>query len=106
MIHKIWDKDTSDSESGSIRDHLISCFHSIHMDPTSFSGTKEDSICEGLIRLASCMDLAQLTSLEQLIYVMEVLKKIPEKLSDSLWAIFGNFFMLISSHEGCKGVFK
>jgi condensin complex subunit 1 len=32
MVHKIWDKDTTDAETGSIREHLVKNFYSIYMD--------------------------------------------------------------------------
>ena len=50
MIHKIWDKDTSDSEVGSIREHLIKSYNAIYMDPPPSPRPREQVIAENLIK--------------------------------------------------------
>lgn len=46
MIHKIWDKDTTDKESGSIREHLVQTFHEIYFNPIDPS---PETVCSLMI---------------------------------------------------------
>jgi condensin complex subunit 1 len=101
MVHKVWDKDTSDSEVGSIRDHLVRSYKAIFMDPTPSSLPKEQVIANNLIKymmhftnisLTLTMSLAELTSLEQLISVMVSQDEFEYAVLNVLWAIFGNFY--------------
>jgi condensin complex subunit 1 len=92
MVHKIWDKDTNDKETGSIRDHLVQTFYSIYFEPAEPS---PEPICTSLIQLlffdvslVGRMDLAQLTSLEQLLFTMSSMEKIPSYLTAVLWSRF------------------
>ena len=31
MVHKIWDRETSEKESGTIRDHLADCYEKLYV---------------------------------------------------------------------------
>ncbi|KAI8908508.1 non-SMC mitotic condensation complex subunit 1-domain-containing protein [Gorgonomyces haynaldii] len=90
MVHKIWEKDTSDSEIGSIRDHLIRNFVDIHMNPPNSPSNPEKIIASALISLVSSMDLAQQTSLDQLLFTMAQRDLIPDSLSAELWLRFAS----------------
>ncbi len=50
MVHKIWDKDIGDKETGSIKEILIKSFFDIHMDPPETTEPKEHVIAQNLIR--------------------------------------------------------
>ena len=106
MVHKVWDKDTSDSEVGSIREHLVKSYKSIFMDPPACDIPVEQSIAENLIEyrdfsnfssLTSNMTLAELTSLEQLISIMVTQGEFNLSVLNVLWLIFGNFSKLMIS---------
>jgi condensin complex subunit 1 len=88
MVHKIWDKDTGDKEAGSIREVLIKSFYDIHMDPPETNEPINMVIARNLIHLVGSMDLAELTSLEELISTMAQEQRIPDSLPDTLWDIF------------------
>ena len=90
MVHKIWDKDTGDNEAGSIREHLISCFYDIHMNPPESPISEEKLIADNLVDLIGEMDLSELTSLEELMATMSSQSKIPDHLADTLWAMFSS----------------
>lgn len=90
MIHKIWDKDVTDSETGGIKDHLIKNFTAVHFNPPNNPDNPLEIIADSLIKLVSKMDLAELTSLEQLIYTMASGDSIPEGFSDMLWRKFSS----------------
>ncbi|KAJ3261750.1 Condensin complex subunit [Boothiomyces macroporosus] len=88
MIHNIWDKDVNDKETGSVRETLINCFSNIYMEPPESNIPEEQVVLENLLHLVDCMDLAQLTSLEELLSIMSETDKIPEHLPNSLWKSF------------------
>jgi condensin complex subunit 1 len=99
MVHKVWDKDTSDSEVGSIRDHLVRSYKAIFMEPPPSNLPKEQLIANNLIQyilnfpnisLTLTMSLAELTSLEQLISIMVSQNDFDYAVLNVLWAIFGN----------------
>jgi hypothetical protein len=91
MVHKIWEKDTSDSEHGSIKEHLIKSFHSMLMDPPHTFSNPNEKVANDLLFLVAKMDFAQLTSLEQLIITMVNLEQIPKLLPETLWNLFCKF---------------
>lgn len=104
MVHKVWDKDTSDSEVGSIRDHLVRSYKSIFMDPPQSSLPREKVIADNLIKYLSdwsnssltlTMSLAELTSLEQLISLIVAQGEFDYTILNVLWAIFGILFKII-----------
>jgi condensin complex subunit 1 len=95
MVHKIWDKDTGDKEAGSIREVLIKSFYDIHMDPPETNEPINIVIASNLIHLVGSMDLAELTSLEELIATMAQEQRIPDSLPDTLWDMF--------QHKGKNG---
>lgn len=88
MVHKIWDKDTGDSEVGSTRDHLIKSYQSVYMDPAPSCANREKAIAENLIGLTMEMSLAELTSLEQLLFVMVNRDEFDMSVVDVLWNMF------------------
>jgi hypothetical protein len=49
MVHKIWERDTGDKETGTIRDILISCFQELHLDPPETTN-KEQTMAINLIK--------------------------------------------------------
>jgi hypothetical protein len=72
MVHKIWDKDTGEKESGSIKTVLIDAFFNIHMDPPKSEEAVEKVVAMNLIELVGKMDLAEQTSLEELLSRMRL----------------------------------
>ncbi|KAJ3326051.1 Condensin complex subunit [Boothiomyces sp. JEL0866] len=88
MIHNIWDKDVNDKEAGSVRETLINCFSNIYMEPPESNIPEEQLVLENLLHLVDSMDLAQLTSLEELLSIMSETDKIPDHLPNSLWKTF------------------
>jgi condensin complex subunit 1 len=66
MIHKVWDKQ-SDAEAGSVSDHLTKCFSLLYMEPGGEEANPALFIAGNLIKLTQTMNLAELTSLEQLL---------------------------------------
>lgn len=50
MVHKVWDKDTSDTEVGSIRDHLVRSYKAIFMEPPPSNLPKEQVIADNLTK--------------------------------------------------------
>ncbi|KAJ3299918.1 Condensin complex subunit, partial [Borealophlyctis nickersoniae] len=91
MVHKIWDKDTGESEVGSIREHLMKSYVQIYFE--GGAGSEEASaevIAGNLIRLTYTMTLAELTSLEQLLSTMMGKGMVPNSVVDTLWKIFGS----------------
>jgi hypothetical protein len=98
MVHKIWDKESSDSDVGSIREYLIRSYKAIFMDPPPSSTPKEQVIANNLIKymqdilnisLTLNMSLAEQTSLEQLIAIMVSSGEFDYSVLNVLWSIFG-----------------
>ncbi|KAI8620435.1 non-SMC mitotic condensation complex subunit 1-domain-containing protein [Chytriomyces sp. MP71] len=91
MVHKIWERDTSGSDDeGSIRDNLLKSYKYIYMDPMPDPlRSKEELIATNLIGLIQEMNLAEITSLEQLLGSMMLKNMIPEGVVDVLWSVFG-----------------
>ncbi|KAJ3406921.1 Condensin complex subunit [Chytriomyces hyalinus] len=92
MIHKIWEKDTSGLEDeGSIRDNLLKCYFIIYMDPRSDGiRSKQEIIATNLIGLIQEMNLAEITSLEQVLGSMILKSMIPDGVIDILWSVFAS----------------
>ncbi|KAJ3100089.1 Condensin complex subunit [Physocladia obscura] len=92
MIHKIWEKDASGSDDeGSIRDNLLRCYEIIYMSPMPDSiRSKHEIIANNLIGLIQEMNLAEITSLEQVLGSMLQKKMIPEGVIDVLWSVFAS----------------
>ncbi|KAJ8325723.1 condensin complex non-SMC subunit Cnd1 [Batrachochytrium dendrobatidis] len=88
MVHKIWDKDTTDNESSGIREHVIRCYESLFLDPPEGPRAVEDVIADNLVALTQRMNLAELTSLEQLISTMVQTDRFNMKAVNLLWSIF------------------
>nr|KAJ3421587.1 Condensin complex subunit [Polyrhizophydium stewartii] len=88
MVHKIWEKDTADNEAGSIREHVIRCYESLFLDPPEGPRAVEEVIAENLVALTQRMNLAELTSLEQLVSLMAQTDRLNMKATDVLWSIF------------------
>ncbi|KAI9102612.1 non-SMC mitotic condensation complex subunit 1-domain-containing protein [Phlyctochytrium arcticum] len=87
MVHKIWDKDTGESERVSIRDHLIRSYSAIYLDPPPGISNPSAHIADNLIMLTQTMTLAELTSLEQLLTAMG---GVEGPILDVLWGIFAS----------------
>lgn len=88
MVHKIWDKDTGDNESGSVREHSMKSYESLFMDPPEGTRPVEVVIAENLVTLTQRMNLAELTSLEEMISQMAQAERLHPKAADVLWSIF------------------
>ncbi|KAJ3202248.1 Condensin complex subunit [Entophlyctis luteolus] len=90
MIHKIWEKDgSSTDDEGSIRDNLLKCYEVMYMNPMPDPvRSKNEIIANSLISLIQDMNLAEITSFEQLIAAMMQKSMIPEGAIDILWSIF------------------
>ncbi|KAJ3344814.1 Condensin complex subunit [Entophlyctis luteolus] len=90
MIHKIWEKDgSSTDDEGSIRDNLLKCYEIMYMNPMPDPvRSKNEIIANSLISLIQDMNLAEITSFEQLIAAMMQKSMIPEGAIDILWSIF------------------
>ncbi|TPX42544.1 hypothetical protein SeMB42_g05088 [Synchytrium endobioticum] len=93
MVHKIWDKDTDAESDKGIREDLIDAYERIHFKIVSLKTDRQnlENIVYNLIRLTEEMNLAELTSLEQLLSIMIVKERVqPEQaIIDCLWGIFG-----------------
>ncbi|KAH6595136.1 hypothetical protein BASA50_006122 [Batrachochytrium salamandrivorans] len=88
MVHRIWDKDTTDSEASGIREQVIRCYESLFLDPPDGPRAIEDVVADNLVTLTHRMSLAELTSLEQLISTMAHANRFNMKAVDVLWSIF------------------
>ncbi|KAJ3216820.1 Condensin complex subunit [Dinochytrium kinnereticum] len=91
MIHKVWDKESNSSdEEGSIRETLIQCFKSLYLDVESDKERdKNELIVNNLISLLQSLNLAELTSLEQLLGIIAEKDLIPHGAIELLWTVFG-----------------
>jgi condensin complex subunit 1 len=94
MVHKIWVKDTDDKESGTIGDILQNSFYTMHMDPPDTEDDLDAVIAHNMIKLVQSMDLAEKTSLEELLGTMAVKDKIAVNLPKTLWNIFSMFLLI------------
>ncbi|KAI9330289.1 non-SMC mitotic condensation complex subunit 1-domain-containing protein [Obelidium mucronatum] len=92
MIHKIWEKDASGSDDeGSIRDNLLKCWEIIYMNPMSDPlRSKDEVVANNLIGLIQELNLAEITSLEQLLGSMMEKSMIPDGVITILWSVFAS----------------
>ncbi|KAJ3043566.1 Condensin complex subunit [Rhizophlyctis rosea] len=91
MVHKIWEKDTGDSEVGSIREHLMKSYYAIYFEPLVDARTETaEGVADRLISLTHTMTLAELTSLEQLLSTMVSKGMVPDEVVETLWGIFAS----------------
>lgn len=92
MVHKIWDKGTDEEGSNSVRDVLLQSFFDIHLNPpvsTPPPPAEQTAlqIAHHLTDLVGRMNLAQQTSLEEVISIMASQDRLPKHVSSSLWSL-------------------
>ncbi len=92
MVHKIWDKGTDEEGSNSVRDVLLQSFFDIHLNPpvsTPPPPAEQTAlqIAHHLTDLVERMNLAQQTSLEEVISIMASQDRLPKHVSSSLWSL-------------------
>ena len=92
MVHKIWDKGTDEEGANSIRDVLLQSFYDIHLNPpvgTPAPPAEQTAlqIAHNLTDLVATMNLAQQTSLEEVIATMANQGRLPEHLASALWSL-------------------
>ncbi|KAI8855085.1 non-SMC mitotic condensation complex subunit 1-domain-containing protein [Chytridium lagenaria] len=93
MIHKVWEKESggANEEEGSIRETLIQCFKSLYLDvETDKERDRNELIVNNLISLLQTLNLAELTSLEQLLGIIAEKDFIPSGAVDLLWTVFAS----------------
>lgn len=91
MVHLVWSKDTGDSESKSIREHLVQAYYHLYVDIGA--QTEKDAIkivVRNLITLTFRSTVAELTSLEQLLSIMMSKGMISDEIINHLWAVYAN----------------
>lgn len=90
MLHLIWTKDTSDEGKG-IKMKLLSCYENLYLSVDSKASKKENvaRIAKNLIELTYNTNLAELTSLEQLISTLMTENKVAYDVIDKLWSVYG-----------------
>lgn len=90
MLHLIWTKDTSDEGKG-IKMKLISCYENLYLEMDSKLSKKENvnRVAKSLIQLTYGTNLAELTSLEQLLSTLMSENKIPLDVIQKLWSVYG-----------------
>ncbi|KNC98205.1 condensin subunit YCS4 [Spizellomyces punctatus DAOM BR117] len=90
MVHKVWDKDTGESERLSVRDHLIKSYFALYFEPPPSRRDPAEAIADNLITLTHTMTLAELTSLEQLLSLMVASNMVDESVLPVLWGVFAS----------------
>ncbi|KAI8976822.1 non-SMC mitotic condensation complex subunit 1-domain-containing protein [Pilobolus umbonatus] len=90
MLHLIWTKDTSDEGKG-IKMKLISCYQNLYLDMDGKLTRKENinNVAKNLIQLTYNTNLAELTSLEQLLSTLMAENKFSGSVIDKLWSVYG-----------------
>ncbi|KAI7899931.1 non-SMC mitotic condensation complex subunit 1-domain-containing protein [Cokeromyces recurvatus] len=90
MLHLIWTKDTSDEGKG-IKMKLISCYENLYLEMDSKLSKKENvnRVAKNLIQLTYNTNLAELTSLEQLMSTLMAENKITRDVIQKLWSVYG-----------------
>jgi condensin complex subunit 1 len=90
MLHLIWTKDTSDEGKG-IKMKLISCYQNLYLDMDPKLSKKENvnRVAKNLIQLTYDTNLAELTSLEQLLSTLMSENKIALDVIQKLWSVYG-----------------
>lgn len=90
MLHLIWTKDTSDEGKG-IKMKLISCYENLYLEMDSKLSKRENvnRIAKNLIELTYNTNLAELTSLEQLLSTLMTENKVSYDVIEKLWSVYG-----------------
>jgi condensin complex subunit 1 len=90
MLHLIWTKDTSDEGKG-IKMKLISCYENLYLEMDAKLSKKENvnRVAKNLIQLTYDTNLAELTSLEQLLSTLMSENKIALDVIQKLWSVYG-----------------
>lgn len=92
MLHLIWTKDTSDEGKG-IKMKLLSCYESLYLefDRNCSRRTNVNRIAKNLIGLTYDTNLAELTSLEQLLktVMQSSNSRISFEVIEKLWSVYG-----------------
>lgn len=90
MLHLIWTKDTSDEGKG-IKMKLLSCYENLYLSIDSKISKKENvaRIAKNLIELTYNTNLAELTSLEQLLSTLMTENKVSYDVIEKLWSVYG-----------------
>ncbi|KAG1142022.1 hypothetical protein G6F37_007640 [Rhizopus arrhizus] len=92
MLHLIWTKDTSDEGKG-IKMKLLSCYESLYLefDRNCSRRTNVNRIAKNLISLTYDTNLAELTSLEQLLktVMQSSSSRISFEVIEKLWSVYG-----------------
>lgn len=90
MLHLIWTKDTSDEGKG-IKMKLLSCYENLYLSVDSKQSKKENisRIAKNLIELTYNTNLAELTSLEQVLSTLMTENKVAYDVIEKLWSVYG-----------------
>jgi condensin complex subunit 1 len=90
MLHLIWTKDTSDEGKG-IKMKLLSCYENLYLEMDSKLTKRENisHIAKNLIELTYNTNLAELTSLEQLLSTLMSEQKLSYDVIEKLWSVYG-----------------
>lgn len=90
MLHLIWTKDTSDEGKG-IKMKLLSCYETLYLEMDSKLSKRENvaRIAKNLIELTYNTNLAELTSLEQLLSTLMTENKLAYDVIEKLWTVYG-----------------
>ncbi|ORE10875.1 ARM repeat-containing protein [Rhizopus microsporus var. microsporus] len=92
MLHLIWTKDTSDEGKG-IKMKLLSCYQTLYLEMDRSCSKRENvnRIAKNLIQLTYNTNLAELTSLEQLLKTImhEDSNKVSDEVIEKLWSVYG-----------------
>lgn len=90
MLHLIWTKDTSDEGKG-IKMKLLSCYQNLYLEMDQKVTKRENvaAITKNLIQLTFDTNLAELTSLEEVLSTLMVENKIAYDIIDKLWSVYG-----------------
>ncbi|KAI8917711.1 non-SMC mitotic condensation complex subunit 1-domain-containing protein [Powellomyces hirtus] len=90
MVHKVWDKDTGESERLSVREHLMRCYIAVYFEPVGVEKDRSEVVADNLIKLTYTMTLAELTSLEHLLTLLVAKKAFQESTLHVLWSVFAS----------------
>ena len=70
MVHKIWDKDTGESEVGSIKEHLMKSYYEVYFEGLVDRRVETaDGVANRLMKWVFC-DFGEATPVRELIYVV------------------------------------
>lgn len=90
MIHLVWSKDSAEEGKG-VQSHLKDCFYNLYLTAPTAKDFKErvNQVARNLIGLATNANLADLTSLEELIRLLTKDRRINHQVIEKLWGIYG-----------------